>query len=385
MNFSKELREELSRELFLEIDTNGHILQVSSSVKNILGHSREKMVHSNINIFIHHNNENSLLNNLKDKDEIEFALIDNKNKIVYMGGQAYIDKNIILLHLIDITKYKEIEEREKSLRNLLDYSQDIIYRFEIYPEKRFSYISKAVEDIMGYSPEDHYKDYTIPMNALIPEDEEKLFKSLREEIPSGAFEEVTFMNKEGKYVTLEKYEYPVYKDNKLIAVEGVSRDITSKKILKDELINFSFHDTTTGLYSKEYIQERLEVLNTIDKPVGVIVCRLDELKNINKQYGHDAGDKYLYETARLMESIVGKSRNIARVGGDKFAVLIEDTNYCEIKYIINSLMGKIKKLNSNRAKSISVAFDFTKTSYNRIEGIYIRTKEKLLMEKSILN
>ena len=52
-------------------------------------------------------------------------------------------------------------------------------------------------------------------------------------------------------------------------------------------------------------------------PLAVVMCDLNGLKEINDQKGHDAGDKFIVQTAQTLKSVFGKS-HVYRLGGDEF-------------------------------------------------------------------
>ena len=55
--------------------------------------------------------------------------------------------------------------------------------------------------------------------------------------------------------------------------------------------------------------------------LAVLFLDLDNFKEINDNFGHDAGDLVLTETGRRLTSIARQSDTIARLGGDEFIVL----------------------------------------------------------------
>ncbi|MFZ0931774.1 MAG: diguanylate cyclase [Syntrophobacteraceae bacterium] len=55
---------------------------------------------------------------------------------------------------------------------------------------------------------------------------------------------------------------------------------------------------------------------------GVILIDVDHFKNINDQFGHQAGDRCLQELTKLVESCVRKTDFLARYGGDELVVIV---------------------------------------------------------------
>ena len=73
-----------------------------------------------------------------------------------------------------------------------------------------------------------------------------------------------------------------------------------------------------------------------------MVFDLNNLKNINDTFGHEAGDRYIINSCKLIAQVyVGVP--IYRVGGDEFSVILEGENYekrDELMEEFNSLIDK---------------------------------------------
>jgi len=82
------------------------------------------------------------------------------------------------------------------------------------------------------------------------------------------------------------------------------------------------HDPLTGLVNRTVLTDRLNrMLPAGDSPVSVLYLDLDGFKQINDQYGHDAGDAVLQVVSRRLSAAVRETDLVARLGGDEFVVL----------------------------------------------------------------
>ena len=71
---------------------------------------------------------------------------------------------------------------------------------------------------------------------------------------------------------------------------------------------------------------------------GLIYIDLNEFKQVNDAYGHQAGDLYLQEMARRMKRQLRPCDTLARLGGDEFAVLVSEVrNRAEVQEIATRL------------------------------------------------
>lgn len=94
---------------------------------------------------------------------------------------------------------------------------------------------------------------------------------------------------------------------------------------QNQLRAAAFTDPLTGAWNRRYfdrfIASAIEQARAGRQPVTVLVFDIDNFKQYNDQYGHDAGDEILRETVRLLRSTIRPTDRVCRVGGDEFAVV----------------------------------------------------------------
>lgn len=90
----------------------------------------------------------------------------------------------------------------------------------------------------------------------------------------------------------------------------------------------AFRDPLTGAFNRRYVDEHLPVLldeaRDRRRAVAVMVFDIDDLKQYNDRFGHDAGDEVLCETVKLLKSVVRAGDCVCRIGGDEFVVIFAD-------------------------------------------------------------
>ena len=104
--------------------------------------------------------------------------------------------------------------------------------------------------------------------------------------------------------------------------------VTELHLLQQELSRQALYDVLTGLPNEHYLMSRLQgVLESSGPSTQVTLCRLnlDNFSVINDGVGRAAGDALLQAIAhRLSEVAHGQPAMVARLGGDDFAILIEE-------------------------------------------------------------
>ncbi|MEA2682962.1 MAG: hypothetical protein QOK05_1290 [Chloroflexota bacterium] len=97
--------------------------------------------------------------------------------------------------------------------------------------------------------------------------------------------------------------------------------------LEGVLQHQAFHDSLTNLANRALLHQRIDAALAKPAPrVAVLMVDVDEFKVVNDTLGHAVGDQLLVETAGRLAVAVRGSDTAARIGGDEFAVLVEDIN-----------------------------------------------------------
>ncbi|HZX31697.1 MAG TPA: diguanylate cyclase [Rhodocyclaceae bacterium] len=95
-----------------------------------------------------------------------------------------------------------------------------------------------------------------------------------------------------------------------------------------KLSQMAYYDNVTGLCNRHYFMERLEQAVANSRRYGTRCCLmfidLDNFKTVNDSYGHHVGDDLLREVARHLTAVLRDNDVICRIGGDEFAVIIDN-------------------------------------------------------------
>ena len=112
---------------------------------------------------------------------------------------------------------------------------------------------------------------------------------------------------------------------RIIGTFGISRDVTAQIRAEKALAHQALHDPLTGLPNRIALLDRLsQGLLAMERHPGrlaVLFIDLDNFKEINDSYGHDAGDLVLAEVGRRLSALARRGDTVARLGGDEFVML----------------------------------------------------------------
>ncbi len=138
--------------------------------------------------------------------------------------------------------------------------------------------------------------------------------------------EILFRTKKGRLIPAV-FSGSMIKDRSgvILGIIGISRDISDRKRIEEELRALSLIDELTGLYNRRGFMtlaiHQQKIAARTGKDMLLLYADMDDLKNINDTYGHGAGDAALARTAKIFKESFRSSDITARLGGDEFAVL----------------------------------------------------------------
>lgn len=91
---------------------------------------------------------------------------------------------------------------------------------------------------------------------------------------------------------------------------------------ENRLTTIAHTDRLTGLYNRHFMMTKLEETVKEGKKIFVTMSDIDNFKQINDHYGHNAGDYVLSTLSQLMKENCSNSE-ISRWGGEEFLILSE--------------------------------------------------------------
>jgi len=104
-------------------------------------------------------------------------------------------------------------------------------------------------------------------------------------------------------------------------------NVTKSTELFERYRYLAMHDALTGLANRSLAKDRfLHALhNSVreGEKLGILLCDLNEFKQVNDSYGHHIGDQLLIQTAQKLCSLVRDGDTVARIGGDEFLIVVE--------------------------------------------------------------
>jgi diguanylate cyclase (GGDEF)-like protein len=121
----------------------------------------------------------------------------------------------------------------------------------------------------------------------------------------------------------------------LQAIAGQLAAALGRAEMFSQLAELAFADSLTGLANRRALDERLEAEVAAalaeDRDLALVLCDLDNLKDINDRGGHQAGDAALVRVAQVLSAAAGHGHMVARLGGDEFCLLLVGASAAEAR------------------------------------------------------
>ncbi|GAB4288852.1 MAG: hypothetical protein Kow0083_01450 [Methylophaga sp.] len=100
--------------------------------------------------------------------------------------------------------------------------------------------------------------------------------------------------------------------------------------LREDLQRYSFEDALTGLRNRRFFDEALtrdvQLAQRHQTALTLLICDIDNFKQFNDDYGHEAGDMALKAVADILQQHFRESDIPCRLGGEEFVVFMRDAS-----------------------------------------------------------
>jgi diguanylate cyclase (GGDEF)-like protein/PAS domain S-box-containing protein len=235
---------------------------------------------------------------------------------------------------------RALNERESFYRLLTEDAMDVLWRAD--STFHITYISPSDEQFRGYKADEvighHVFELFNEEGISIVTDamrNRQVAESQGIDLGFVSFD-APHRCKDGNVLWGEVFSKAIRDEHgKITGYHGITREITQRKQLQDQIRQLAFYDTLTQLPNRRLLNDRLRQALVVSKRSGrhsaLMFVDLDNFKPLNDQHGHFVGDLLLIEAANRLKRIVREMDTVARFGGDEFVVMLGelDTDYAK--------------------------------------------------------
>ena len=166
----------------------------------------------------------------------------------------------------------------------------------------------------------------------------------------------------------------VIKDIKgnIIQISGLIKDICDLKTATDKLYQFATYDELTGVYNRrvgmEFLKQELKKMRRGQSFLSICYIDINNLKIVNDNFGHDAGDNLILAIVEDIKSAMRESDILSRIGGDEFLLIFPGCKLSEVKSIWRRVQKSMRERNNKfeNKYTISASYGFAETNSENI-------------------
>lgn len=210
-------------------------------------------------------------------------------------------------------------------------------------------------------------------------------KSDMKVITTGKGEAYTIeINEDGIQEFFEVIKQPLKNERgETTGIIGLINHVTEYEQMKRKLEEIVRTDELTGLYSRHYFDEYLQMIQKKEKyPISVISADCDGLKTINDTYGHLVGDEYIRMASLLFRMVLPEDGAIFRTGGDEFIILLPSTPEETAQGYLDQMREKEKVFQIRGQKlSVSLGLSSIKSSLDSADECIAASDMSMYSEK----
>ncbi len=239
------------------------------------------------------------------------------DRLLRSGEVIAVGRDVTEKHQIAV----ELSESEARFRDLADQSSDMVFRFLSAPVPHFDYLSPSVEKLTGFAVQAFIDDFDLFIETLDAQSRALIARAISGEmVPKRS--DICGRKIDGSSMIIEVHFTAIRG-----GLQGVGIDVTEIRAVQAKLAEQALHDPLTGLANRRLVDELMAVgLARAERqgtPLAVGFVDLDDFKEVNDTYGHEAGDAVLREAARRMLAVARSADIVARIGGDEFLIVFE--------------------------------------------------------------
>ncbi|WP_310452501.1 diguanylate cyclase domain-containing protein [Sulfuritalea sp.] len=278
-----------------------------------------------------------------------FRLEGDDWKIVHSGisipyhlvqeGEVYPLKSLqernSALEALVAARTQALHESQALYRLLTEDTLDVLWKTD--RNLCLTYISPSDERLRGYKAEEVVGHHVFDL--FTDEGVAAVKKLMRDSQASGEpASQAGFLTfqvqhrcKDGRLLWGEVLSKPERNaEGAIVGYHGITREITERRRLEDQVRQLAFHDPLTNLPNRRLLRDRLGHAMAASKRSAchgaLMFLDLDEFKTLNDTHGHEAGDLLLLEVAGRLKGCVREVDTVSRFGGDEFVVLLAELN-----------------------------------------------------------
>lgn len=317
------------------LDNDQRVININEKFTDLFQYEKEELIGKNLNDLLTTLEYRSELNDNIDKVFTEnFIRVntlrkrkDNSlvNVEIFAFPITYNDKIIgAYVHYIDITEKIKNQSQLELFKKVLENNNEGIMITDT--NETIEWVNHAFTKITGYTLEEIQGKTPKILRSEFQSEEfySKMWDDIRKNHHWHG--EVWNKNKQGEIYPEWLNIYAVKTNDVITNYVAIIKDLSESKVIDQKMRILAQKDALTGLYNRVYFTEKVnQLINNQDiNEFSILFMDLNRFKEINDTLGHHAGDEFLIEISRRLQTYLDEDTLIARYGGDEFVILLKN-------------------------------------------------------------
>jgi diguanylate cyclase (GGDEF)-like protein len=127
----------------------------------------------------------------------------------------------------------------------------------------------------------------------------------------------------------------------------VAENLLTREYANEGLIRFAFTDYLTGLRTRGYFEQQLELefkrAERRQQKFALLMIDIDHFKQVNDTFGHHIGDQLLRDVTSILMKDMREVDTVARYGGEEFVIILPETTETGALYVAQRLRRAVEQ------------------------------------------
>jgi diguanylate cyclase (GGDEF)-like protein/PAS domain S-box-containing protein len=272
-----------------------------------------------------------------------------------------------LRSLVD-ERTQALEEAKLDLQHYIDIVNKNVIISTVNTSNFITDVSQAFLDISKYS-----RDELIGKHHSIirhPDMDASIFEKMWALIHSGASwkGELKCLAKDGSDFWVDVVMEPDFDEQgDVVGCTSIRHDITDKKGIE----KISETDHLTGLLNRAKLDScfnlEMQKCRRYQQVVSVIMCDVDNFKQVNDLYGHQIGDDVLIQVAKVLSNNIRTLDFLGRWGGEEFMIICPSQNMKGAMALAEKLRVSVAGFTFTDLEKITISFGVATSNFDDCE------------------
>ncbi len=127
----------------------------------------------------------------------------------------------------------------------------------------------------------------------------------------------------------------------------VAENLLTREYANEGLLRFAFTDYLTGLRTRGYFEQQLELefkrAERKQQKFALLMIDIDHFKVLNDTFGHHVGDQLLRDVTSILMKDMREVDTVARYGGEEFVIILPETTETGALYVAQRLRRAVEQ------------------------------------------